>query len=65
MRDQNFYDRMQTLEFLLQIITVLWATEDASNNQLMDELQKQNKKYLETIIEQNNKILQKLAEKAD
>lgn len=63
MRDQNFYDRMQTLEFLLQIITVIWATDDASNNQLLEEIQKQNKIYLETIIEQNNRILQKLAEK--
>lgn len=61
MRNQDFYDRMQILEFLLQIITVLWATEDVSNNKLFEELQRQNKQYLETIIDQNNKIIEYLS----
>lgn len=62
MRDQAFYDRMQTLEFVLQIITLICAQEDVSNSNLYEELQKQDSEYLEKIIDQNNQILKKLAE---
>lgn len=61
MRSQDFYDRVQILEFLLQLMTLDWATKDASNNQLMEELQKQDREYLETIIKQNNKIIEYLS----
>lgn len=61
-RDQSFYDRMQTLEFVLQILTLMWASGDVTNNALYEELQKQDREYLQKIIEQNNEILQKLAE---
>lgn len=62
MRDQQFYDRIQVSEFVLQIMTLIWAMNDVPNNNLMEELQKQNKEYLERIVEQNNEILEKLAE---
>lgn len=61
MRDQTFYDRIQISEFVLQIMMLIWASNDATNSQLMDEIQKQNKVYLETIIEQNNRILKYLS----
>lgn len=61
MRDQTFYDRIQVSEFVLQIMTLIWASNDATNSQLMDEIQRQNKVYLETIIDQNNRILKYLS----
>lgn len=61
-RDQSFYDRMQTLEFVLQILTLMWASEDVTNNALYEELQKQDREYLQKIIEQNNKILEYLSD---
>ena len=65
MRDQQFYDRVQIAEFVLQIMTLVWASNDATNSQLMDEIQKQNKVYLETIIDQNNRILKYLSNEND
>lgn len=61
-RDQSFYDRMQTLEFVLQILTLMWASEDVTNNALYEELQKQDREYLQKIIEQNNEILKYLSD---
>lgn len=60
-RYQSFYDRMQTLEFVLQILTLMWASEDVTNNALYEELQKQDREYLQRIIEQNNEILKYLS----
>lgn len=51
MRDQQFYDRVQVSEFVLQIMTLIWAMNDVPNNNLMEELQRQNKEYLERIVE--------------
>lgn len=62
MYNQDFFNRVQWSEFILQIMTLIWASEDATNNQLLEELQRQNKDYLKKIIEQNNQILEKLAE---
>lgn len=62
MRNQEFYDRIQVTEFLLQVVTLIWAAEDVTNTKLYQELQHQNSYYLEKIIEQNNEILKKLAE---
>lgn len=63
MRDQSFYDRMQTFEFILQAITLIWASEYVTNSALYQELQRQDKEYLQTIIEQNNRILEYLSNK--
>lgn len=61
MYDQNFFNRIQLSEFILQIFTMLWAADDITNTRLLEELQKQNNDYLEKIIEQNNRILEYLS----
>lgn len=61
MYNQDFFNRVQWSEFILQIMTLIWASEDATNNQLLEELQRQNKYYLEKIIEKNNRILEYLS----
>lgn len=61
MRSQEFYDRLQVSEFVLQLMTMIWASEDVTNSRLLEELQRQNNDYLEKIVEQNKEILRKLA----
>lgn len=48
---------------LLQIYNLILLMQDFNNSDLMKELQKQDKNYLEKIINQNNKILEILKEK--
>lgn len=60
--NQEFFNRIQLSEFILQIMTLIWASEDVTNTRLLEELQRQNNNYLEKIIEQNNQILEKLAD---
>lgn len=60
--NDNFFNRIQISEWFMQFMTLMWAMEDASNNDLMTELQRQNKEYLEKILEQQEEILNKLAE---
>lgn len=62
LRNQEFYDRIQVTEFLLQVMTLVWASEDVTNTKLYQELQHQNQHYLERIIEQNNQIIKYLSE---
>lgn len=52
---------MNISSFLLEIMTVLMVMADATNNDLMNELQKQDREYLEKIIRNQEKILEKLA----
>lgn len=59
--NQDFFNRIQISEFILQIMTLLWASEDVTNTRLLEEFQKQNDEYLKKIIEQNNKILEYLS----
>lgn len=61
MLNQDFYNRLTISDFLLQIITMMWVQEDASNNDLMNELQRQDREYLTTIIQNQEKILDRLA----
>lgn len=42
---------------ILQIYNTMLLTRDASNNDLMRELQKQNTEYFETIIKNQQEIL--------
>ena len=58
----NFFNRIQISEWFMQFMTLMWAMSDASNNDLMAELQRQNREYLEKILEQQEEILNKLAE---
>lgn len=59
--NQEFYNRMNISSFLLEIMTVLMVMADATNNDLMNELQKQDREYLEKIIQNQELILDKLA----
>lgn len=47
----NFYNQLTLLDTFLQIMTMVMVSEDATNNDLMSELQKQDREYLEKIIE--------------
>ncbi len=53
----NFYNQLTLLDTFLQIMTMVMVSEDATNNDLMSELQKQDREYLEKIIENQNQIL--------
>ena len=60
-------DSLSNLANILQIASFLLLTNEASNNKILEELQHQNKEYLEkairqniVIIEQNEKILERL-----
>lgn len=63
--NQDFYNRITISDFLLQLITMYWVVQDASNNDLMQELQKQDREYLDKIIENQNKILSILSKNED
>lgn len=62
MLNQEFYNRITISEFLLQLITMMWVQEDATNNDLMNELRKQDTEYFKTIIQNQEKILDRLAQ---
>lgn len=62
MNNQDFFNRLTVSDFFMQLMTMMWVMEDASNNDLMHELQKQNKEYLERILENQKEIISKLAE---
>ena len=47
---------------LLQYLSIFLLLQDYKNSDLMQELQRQDKEYLEKIIEQNNEILELLKE---
>lgn len=61
----NFYNQLNLLDTFLQIMTMVMVSEDATNNDLMSELQKQDREYLEKIIENQNQILSMLSELKD
>ena len=58
----NYLDLLTILSVMLQIMGYQNDMSQSSNDDLMQELQKQNKAYLEKIIENQNKILEKLAD---
>ena len=58
----NFLDVLTILSVMLQIMGYRNDMSQSSNDDLMRELQRQNKAYLEKIIENENKILEKLAD---
>lgn len=58
----SFIDMLTVLDTMLQIADFQMNLEQTSNDEIMDELQKQNKSYLETIIDKQNKILEMLSE---
>ena len=58
----DFLDVLTILSVALQIMGYRNDMSQSSNDDLMKELQRQNKAYLEKIIENENKILEKLAD---
>ena len=58
----DFLDVLTILSVILQIMGYRNDMSQSSNDDLMKELQRQNKAYLEKIIENQNKILEKLAD---
>ena len=58
----DFLDMLTILSVILQIMGYRSDMSQSSNDDLMRELQRQDKAYLEKIIENQNKILEKLAD---
>ena len=58
----DFLDVLTILSVMLQIMGYQNDISQSSNDDLMRELQRQDKAYLEKIIENQNKILEKLAD---
>lgn len=50
-------DKLNDIANISQLYSLLLLLEDNSNNEIMEELQKQNKEYLSKIIEQNELII--------
>ena len=58
----NFLDTLTILSVMLQIMGYQNDMSQSSNDDLMKELQRQDKAYLEKIVENQNKILEKFAD---
>ena len=58
----DFLDMLTILSVMLQVMVYRNDMSKSSNDDLMKELQRQDKAYLEQIIENQNKILEKLAD---
>ena len=58
----DFLDVLTILSVMLQMTGYKNDMSQSSNDDLMRELQRQDKAYLEKIIENENKILEKLAD---
>lgn len=54
---------VDNLSLILQTLSLQILFQDYNNGDLMQELQKQDKEYLEKIIEQNEKIIKLLEER--
>ena len=55
---------VDNLSLVLQALSLQILFQDFNNTDLMQELQKQDKEYLEKIIEQNNQIIAILKERS-
>lgn len=58
----DFLDILTIFSVVLQVMTYDQTMKQTSTDDIMKELQKQDREYMEKIIEQNNEILKKLAE---
>lgn len=63
MQNNNFFDMLAIFSVALQIAVFEQTQRQASTDDLMRELQKQDKEYFERIIANQEKILEKLAQK--
>lgn len=57
--------RLNTVANLAQFVDLFLLLKDSSNNDVIQALNEQNKKYLEKIIEQNEIIIKLLEDKND
>ena len=55
-------NNLDTTSLILQLYSVILLIHDYKNNDLMQELQNQDEKYLKTIIKQNQEIINLLKE---
>lgn len=60
--NQGFFDLLALFSVGLQIAVYEQNQRQATTDDLMRELQKQDKEYFEQIIENQNRILEKLAD---
>ena len=58
----EFLDILTIFSVMLQVVGYKNDISQSSNDDLMRELQEQDKMYLDKIIENQNKILEKLAD---
>ena len=58
----SFLDALTLLSVMLQVVGYQNDITQSSNDDIMRELQKQNKAYFEKIIETQNLILKRLAD---
>lgn len=58
-------NRVDNLSLILQALSLQILFQDFNNTDLMNELQNQDRNYLEKIIEQNNEIIQLLKERRE
>lgn len=56
---------INNLSLVLQVLSLQLLFQDYNNSDLMNELQKQDKDYLEKIIEQNKEIISLLRKEAE
>lgn len=63
--NQDYYNRLTLFDTVMQVLTLAMVQEDATNNDLMAELHKQDREYLDKIIENQNQILSMLSELKD
>lgn len=55
-------NNLDTTSLILQLYSVILLIYDYKNNDIMQELQTQDEKYLKTIIKQNQEIIDLLKE---
>ena len=60
--NQGFFDLLSLFSIGLQIAVYEQTQRQATTDDLMRELQKQDEKYFKQIIENQNRILEKLAD---
>ncbi len=58
-------NNINNLSLILQALSLQILFQDYNNGDLMQELQNQDKKYLQKIIEQNNEVLKILKERRE
>lgn len=57
-------NNLDLTSLILQLYSLILLIQDYNNSDLMQELQRQDSKYLERIIKQNEKIIEILNERS-